>query len=187
MLKRFSALLILLVGFFVVSSVSLSAQNLSASDSGRVANSTIDRKVRKEILSLPYYGVFDAIDYQINGDTVTLSGYTVRPLTKSDAEDAVKDVTGVRNVVNKIQVLPLSPSDDRIRVRTYNALANAGSLYRYLLGSSPAIHIIVNNGHVRLAGFVNSQGDKDLANITAREIFGVFDVTNDLQVENQQR
>lgn len=153
----------------------------------QTASSKTERNIRKEILSLPYYDVFDAIGYQINGDTVTLSGYVVRPLTKSDAEAAVKDVDGVKNVVNKIEVLPLSPSDDRIRVRVYRAISDQGSLYRYLLGTNPAIRIIVNNGRVSLEGLVGSETDKTLAGIAAREIFGVFGVENNLQIEKRER
>lgn len=158
----------------------------TASNQATISKSKTEKNIRKEILSLPYYGVFDAIGYQINGDTVTLSGYTVRPLTKKDAEEAVKDVNGVTTVINNIKVLPLSPSDDRIRVRVYRAIGDQGSLYRYLLGTNPAIRIIVNNGRISLEGIVGNETDKNLAGIAAKEIFGVFGVENNLQVEGRE-
>ncbi len=173
----------LVFGLFLFSGSAVFAQMSSGVMS--VANTKTERNIRKEILSLPYYGVFDAIGYQLNGDTVTLNGYVVRPITKSDAEASVKDVDGVTNVVNNIKVLPLSPLDDRIRIRTYRAIADQGSLYRYLLGTNPAIRIIVNNGHVSLEGIVSDETDKNLAGIAAKEIFGVFSVDNNLQVEKR--
>ena len=89
--------------------------------------------MRHEILSLPYYGVFDAIGYQISGDTVTLSGYVVRPITKSDTESAVKDIDGVGRVVNNIEVLPLSPNDDRIRRRVLQTLTTRGGKFAFII------------------------------------------------------
>lgn len=155
--------------------------------SDRAAQTATERKIRKEILSLPYYGVFDAISYEIDGQIVTLKGYVTRPLTKQDAEAQVREIDRVADVINKIEVLPLSSSDDRIRVRIYNAMKNSGSLYRYLLGANPSIRIIVNNGRVKLEGFVNFETDKTLAYVAAREIFGVFDVENNLKVVNREK
>lgn len=150
--------------------------------------SRLDRAIRKEILTLPYYGVFDAIGYQITGTTVTLSGYVVRPTTKSDAEESIADISGVSRVVNNIEVLPLSPSDDRLRARILQTLANqGGSLYRYFLGSNPSIRIIVNRGRVSLEGFADSRGDANRAYILTRGVSGSFAVTNNLKVLGDQR
>jgi hyperosmotically inducible protein len=144
--------------------------------------------VQKEILSLPYYGVFDAIGYTVDNGTVTLTGYVVRPTTKSDAGAAVRDVPGVTNVVNRIEVLPLSPNDDRIRQRILRTLSNqGGSLYRYFLGANPSIRIIVKNGRVSLEGYADSAGDANRAYILARGIPGTFAVTNNLKVLERSR
>ncbi len=182
-MRRIIFTLILFIGLFAVSSDFVSAQNTS--DSAKMEGAKMSREIRREILSLPYYGVFDAIGYEMKGDSVVLSGYTVRPLTKREAEAAVSDVDGVRNVVNNIEVLPLSPNDDRIRVRVYRAIADRGAMYRYLLGVNPAIRIIVNNGRVTLEGFVGTEADKNLANIAARGVSGTFAITNNLQVEDR--
>lgn len=171
MIKRIFLLTFLFVSLFVATN-SVSAQT----------DSKIERQVRKEILTLPYYGVFDAIGYQINGSTVTLTGYVVRPITKSDAKGAVEDINGVERVINNIEVLPLSPNDDRIRQSALRSLANRGSLYRYFLGANPAIRIIVNRGRILLEGFVDNKGDYNLANITARTVPGSFGVKNNLQI-----
>ena len=140
-------------------------------------------KVRKELVTLPYYGVFDNLAYKIDGSTVTLYGQVVRPSTRSSAEKRIKKIEGVERVVNNIEVLPLSTFDDRIRRNAYRAIFRSGSLYRYALGANPSIHIIVNRGHITLEGVVSNEGDSRLAYIAARGVPGAFSVTNNLRVE----
>ena len=158
----------------------------SAQEKAQVEKARMERQIRKEILSLPYYGVFDAIGYELAGSTVTLNGYVIRPYTKKEAAEAVRDVAGIDKVVNNIEVLPPSPSDDRIRVRIYRAIENSGSLYRYLLGANPSIRIVVNRGRVILEGIVTYESDRTLAQAAATEIFGVFNVTNNLKLERRE-
>ena len=142
----------------------------------------IAREVRHELVTLPYYSVFDNLAYKVNGYTVTLEGQVTRPTLKSDAEKAVKRIEGVENVVNNIEVLPLSPMDDRIRRAVYHAIYSQPGLEMYGLRAVPTIHIIVKNGQVTLTGAVGNQGDKNRAGIAANGVSGVFSVTNDLQV-----
>jgi BON domain-containing protein len=150
----------------------------------RVTNPQLAKKVRHELVMLPYYGVFDNLAYSINGGTVTLYGQVVRPSTRSDAEHSVKKIAGVTRVVNNIKVLPLSSFDDRIRAATYRSIARTGGLYRYLQGVNPSLHIVVNNGHVALEGVVSHSGDRNLAYIAANQVPGVFSVQNNLRVES---
>jgi hyperosmotically inducible protein len=142
----------------------------------------IVREVRHELVMLPYYSVFDNLAYQVNGYTVTLVGQVTRPALKSDAEKAVKKIEGVENVVNNIEVLPLSPSDDRIRRAVYRAVYSQPGLEMYSLRAVPTIHIIVKNGRVTLTGAVGNAGDKLRAGIAANGVPSVFAVTNDLLV-----
>jgi hyperosmotically inducible protein len=142
-------------------------------------------KVRKELVTLPYFGVFDNLEYKVEGGTVTLYGQVVRPSTRSDAAKRVARVEGVDRVINNIEVLPLSGFDDSIRAREYRAIFRSGSLYRYALGANPSIHIIVNRGRVTLEGVVSSQMDSQLAAIAARGVSGVFAVSNNLRVERK--
>ena len=145
----------------------------------------LTKKVRKELVTLPWYGVFDNLEYQINGSTVTLYGQVVRPTTRKDAERRVSKIAGVERVVNNIEVLPLSSFDDSIRARTYRALFGWNSpLFRYGRGVNPSIHIVVSGGHVSLEGVVSNEGDSRLAYVLANGVPGVFSVTNNLQVEN---
>ena len=150
-----------------------------------VSNPHLAKKVRHELVTLPYYGVFDNLAYNIQGSTVTLYGEVVRPTTRSSAENRVKRLPGVTRVVNNIQVLPLSPHDDDIRAATYRSLARTGGLYRYLQGANPSIHIVVNNGRVKLEGVVANKSDRALANVAARTVPGSFGVTNNLRVEGE--
>ena len=146
----------------------------------------IAKKVRKELLTLPYYGVFDNLAYKLEGNTVTLYGQVTRPTTRSDAARRVARIPGVKRVINNIEVLPLSSFDDSIRIRTYRTLFNTGGLYRYAMGANPSIHIIVNRGHVTLEGVVSNRMDSQLAYIAARGVPGVFSVTNNLRVEREE-
>ena len=143
----------------------------------------INREVRHELVTLPFYSVFDDLAYKVDGNTVTLYGYVTRPTLKTDAERSVRNVEGVQNVVNNIEVLPVSPNDDRIRMAVYRAIYSQPGLDMYSLRAVPTIHIIVKNGNVTLMGAVSNQGDKDRAGIAANGVPGVFHVTNDIQVD----
>jgi hyperosmotically inducible protein len=146
------------------------------------AEARIQKEVRHELLMLPWFGVFDNIEFQVNGDTVTLYGQVTRPTLKSDAENAVKHIEGVQHVINKIEVLPPSPMDDRLRLQLYRAIYGDPSLEKYALGVQKPIRIIVKSGHVTLEGVVDSEADKNLAGLRANSVPGIFSVTNNLRV-----
>ena len=152
-------------------------------DEQRISNPLLTKKVRKSLVTLPFYGVFDNLEYKIEGDTVTLYGQVVRPTTSSDAARRVARIAGVNRVINNIEVLPLSSFDDSIRVRTFRAIFRRGGLNRYGVGTNPSIHIIVNRGHVTLEGIVSNEMDKQLAYFAANGVSGVFSVTNNLRTE----
>lgn len=181
----------------VMGIVPLHAQN-SASGTQAPANSSgqgqklspaslerIAKEVRHELLLLPYYGVFDNLAYKVNDDgSVVLEGQVSRPTLKSDAENSVKRVEGVEKVINNIDVLPTSPNDDRIRLAVYRAIYRHAVLSQYALRAVPTIHIIVKNGNVTLEGAVARQMDKQIAEMQAKSVPGVFSVTNNLRVDN---
>lgn len=171
-------LFILMIAILGLSQVEVNAQGFS--------QKTLEQKVFKEIITLPYYGVFDNIAFQVKGDTVYLTGKVVQPTTRKSAGRVVDRIAGVNNVVNDIEVLPLSGFDDSIRLRTLRTLQNGGSLYRYFLGANPSVKIIVDNGNVTLEGFVANRSDRNLANILANGVPGVFSVTNNLVAEKDR-
>jgi hyperosmotically inducible periplasmic protein len=145
---------------------------------------SIAEEARHRLLTLPYYGVFDWLDGQVNPDnSVVLRGQVVRPTTKSEAEARVKRIPGVTIVDNQIEVLPLSSNDNRLRAQIYRTIFNHNSpLFRYGAMTVPPIHIIVKNGRATLKGVVDNKGDANLAYIRTRGVPGLFDVSNELTV-----
>lgn len=165
-------------------------------------------EIRKQVVTLPNYGVFDDIHFAIKGSTVILKGEASRPTLKSSVENVVKKIEGVSTVQNEIEVLPLSPNDDRIRAAVYARIYRAPTLQRYTSNRGPqwisltrrvsgitndppigwhAIHIIVKNGNVTLKGVVDNSGDLAMAGMQANMTPGVFSVDNDLQVAKSDK
>src|SRR6476646_4053803 len=143
----------------------------------------VEADVEHELLMLPNYSVFDSLAFRVEPKgTVRLLGAVVRPTLKSDAERRVKRVAGVEQVINEIEVLPVSPADDAIRLAVARNIYNSTALDRYGFQSQPPIHIIVKQGRVTLEGVVDSESDKTVAGLKAREISGVFEVKNNLTV-----
>ena len=161
------------------------------------------RSVRRLFERLPYYGVFDYIVFRVDRGTVYLAGYSFEGRLKADAEMAAKRASGVDEVANMIEVLPVSQNDDRIRWATFYRIYTDDFLSRYAPGGvhevlqelrderrfpgmQPvgiyAIHIIVKNGRAMLLGVVDTAADRQIAEVRAREVTGVFDVENGLIV-----
>ncbi len=143
----------------------------------------LEKEVRHELVMLPLYDVFDNFEYKVDGSTVTLMGQVTRPTLKSDAEKVVSQIEGVERIDNQIEVLPVSPNDDQIRLAVYRAIYGTPGLDRYALRAVPSIHIIVKNGHVFLEGAAANEMDKNLASLKANGVSGVFSVTNNLHVD----
>jgi len=161
------------------------------------------RSVRRLLERLPYYGVFDYIVFRVDRGTVYLAGYSFEGRLKADAEMAAKRASGVDEVANKIEVLPVSQNDDRIRWATFYRIYTDDFLSRYAPGGvhevlqelrderhfpgmQPVgiypIHIIVKNGRAILLGVVDTAADRQIAEVRAREVTGVFEVENGLIV-----
>jgi osmotically-inducible protein OsmY len=159
------------------------------------------RSVRRMLERLPYYGVFDYIVFRVERGTVYLAGYSFEGRLKRDAEAATKRASGVNEVANKIEVLPSSQNDDRIRWETFYRIYTDDFLSRYAPGGEfgvlqeikderrfpgmqPVgiypIHIVVKNGRMMLLGVVDSATDRQIAEVRAREVSGVFEVENGL-------
>jgi osmotically-inducible protein OsmY len=166
------------------------------------------RSVRRMLERLPYCGVFDFIVFRVDGGTVYLGGYSFEGRLKMDAETATKRASGVTEVANRIEVLPTSPNDDRIRWETFYRIYTDDFLSRYAPGGELGvsqelrderlfpgmqpvgpygIHIIVKNGRTMLLGIVDSAADRQIADIRAREVTGVFEVENALTVVRPER
>jgi hyperosmotically inducible protein len=179
-----SLLLALLVSVLAISMVAQgNREALSPKGIDRIV-----KEVHHELVMLPFYGVFDNLAYKVDPDgTVTLLGQVARPTLKSDAENVVKRMEGVEKVVYNIEVLPTSINDDNIRRAVYRAIYGNSVLSQYQLRAVPPIHIIVKNGNVTLEGVVARAMDKQIAGMQANQVSGVFSVTNNLQVEEEEK
>ena len=184
------------IGFALLAGTLLVASGQAAKDNdkqhfdpyvnGPVDESRLIQEVRHKLVMLPYYSVFDDLGFNVNGGTVILVGAVTQPVLKDDAGKTVKSIEGVTNVVNNIEVLPLSPMDDGLRRRVYRAIYGDPALStRYGFRTLPSIHIIVKNGNVRLEGVVANEMDRNLAFIRANGVSGAFHVDNDLRVEGR--
>jgi hyperosmotically inducible periplasmic protein len=169
----------------VVLSFALAPSMIAQTEAGQSVSPSearIQKEVRHELLMLPYFNVFDYIAYQVKGDTVTLQGEVTRPSLKSDAENVVKSIEGVQQVINNIEILPPSPMDDQLRLALYRAIYGYPPLEKYALGVQKPIRIVVRNGRVTLEGVVDSETDKNLVTVRANSVPGIFSVTNNLRV-----
>lgn len=172
---------------FVLLAAPLPAQQKDHNDAfvrGSASDGRVMQEVRHQLVMLPYYSIFDDLAFQVNGSTVTLIGDVTNPTLKSDAENVTKNIEGVTQVINKINVLPLSNMDWQIRRAEYRAIyGNPQIGDRYGNRALPSIHIIVNNGHVKLEGVVANTADKNFINVRANAVPNVFSVENNLRVE----
>ena len=177
------ASVLLMMALFVGSLAGPAAQAKTVTNY-TLETAAISSQVRHELLMLPWYGVFDFLQYQVNGTEVILSGHviSVHSTTREDAGNFVRKIPGVTKVVNNIEVLPPSPFDDQIRRAEYRTIFSQTDLGRYTLGAIPQVHIIVKNGHVSLEGIVMNQMDRNIAGIVANSVPGVFSVENHLQI-----
>ena len=168
--------------FLAASTAPAQPQTDSHQRNDKKLHDNLVKEVRHQLLLLPYYSVFDNLLFKVEGDKVTLMGQVVRPSLRSDAESAVKGIESVSSVDNQIEVLPVSVMDDQLRRAVFRALYGDTALSRYGMSALPSIHIIVKNGNVTLEGVVDSEGDRNLANLRANGVPNVFSVTNNLTV-----
>jgi hyperosmotically inducible protein len=152
--------------------------NLPQSDSDIATN------VRHAVTMYPYYSIWDDLSFRVADGNVSLTGEVNQPFKKQDIERLVQRVPGVASVTNDIKVLPLSSMDDRLRVQVARAIYRDPVLSGYAMGAVPAIHIIVENGHVTLTGMVNSDMEKQIAGMRAASGLSFGPVTNNLVVEH---
>jgi hyperosmotically inducible periplasmic protein len=184
----------------MVASAGPSAQSLSA----RETTSSVQRALER----LPYYGVFDFMAFNVDRGAVTLTGYAYHGSLRNAAESATRRTSGVDEVANRIELLPASQNDDRIRWATFYSIYTDAFLSRYAPGGPDqirreiydsrrfpgmhqplglyAIHIVVRNGHTTLFGIVDNEGDRQIAEVRAREVTGVFSVNNEIVVTSKE-
>lgn len=175
---------LVLAGLLALSPALAAAQEPEPGTEAYNRNAGINMQIRNQLQSLPHAGVFDWFEWTYHEGKVSLNGAVWRPITRDDAERAVKRVQGVDEVVNNIEVLPTSPHDDRLRRQLFRAVYGRTGLERYAFRANPPIHIIVKNGRVRLEGAVANELERTMVFAEARSVPGVFEVTNNLRVDS---
>ena len=150
-----------------------------------------DAQLKKTLLdkltyvSMGYGSTFDAITLDVQNGVVTLGGHSHDYPNRDSALAVVSTTPGVKDVIDDIEVDPVSPMDNSIRLAVARAIYGYPSLNRYAIDPAQPIRISVQGGHVELYGVVDSQSDKDTAYIRANSVPGVFSVKNYLQVAGQ--
>jgi hypothetical protein len=155
---------------------------LPAAAQSQAPTNDLENAIVTVLVSLPHYSVYDNLFFEVNGGEVTLMGQTPLELTKAEAGKRVAKIKGVGNVINNIELLPASPSDDALRQSLYRAIFGAPDLHRYSMGADPTIHIIVKGGHVTLVGMVSSDQDRQRAEMVAKGLPGIMSFTNSLRL-----
>jgi hyperosmotically inducible protein len=160
----------------------------------RIAGASMDDTALRDKLAkgLAYdrvgYGTtpFNAVTIGVQNGVVTLGGTVYGPADKASALGLVENTPGVKDVVDNVQVAPLSPMDDRLRVTLARTIYGDPQLLKYAYNPDKPIRIMVINGNVTLQGLVDNKMDRDIAGLRANTVPGVFKVTNDLQIAGPQ-
>lgn len=174
---------ILLTGTVLGAALIAAQPGLANNHKNGAGMSRIEQEVRRELIMLPFYSLFDHFAFKVDGETVTLMGKVSRPTLKRDAERVVARVEGVEKVSNQIEILPVSTNDDRLRMALYRSIYGHASLQTLAVRAMPPIHIVVENGNVTLEGVVATELQKTMAGAQANTVPGVFSVTNNLRLE----
>jgi osmotically-inducible protein OsmY len=140
------------------------------------------RDVSKQVLRYSRFTIFDSVHASVDEGVVTLTGKVTMPFKSTDIGRRVSQVEGVREVHNRIEVLPVSIHDDELRYRIARAIYGNSSFWNYAAMANPPIHVIVERGHVTLEGVVNSNVERMLARSLASQHLA-FSVTNNLKTD----
>jgi osmotically-inducible protein OsmY len=164
--------------------------DISVAGGGNVSDAELFQKLSKQLVydrqGYPSYP-FNSMTLQVHNGVVTIGGEVVDPVDKDSALGLIKNTPGVRDVIDHLQVAPVSPMDNRIRAAEYRAIYGSPQFTKYAINPAKPIRIVVVNGHVTLTGVVDNAGDRDVAGMRANSVPGVFSVQNDLQVAGQNQ
>jgi hyperosmotically inducible protein len=129
---------------------------------------------------------FNNVTIGVQNGVVTLGGTVYGPPDKDSALSLVGNTPGVKDIVDNLQVAPVSPMDDQLRIALARVIYGTPQLQKYAIDPALPIRITVVNGQVTLSGVVDNKMDHDVAGIRANTVPGVFKVTNNLQIAGPQ-
>ena len=176
---------------FTLASLIITAGTVMAANTnpnGVYTDTQIGDKITHEVRMYPRYTIWDNVAVRVREGDVELTGQVSQPFKKADLGRLAQRVPGVRSVTNRLEVLPTSFFDDRLRLQIARAIYRDPVLSRYAIQAVPPIHIIVDNGHVTLEGVVSTDMEKNVAGIRAGQAgLSLGQVTNNLRVENPSK
>ena len=150
-----------------------------------VSDEQISKTITRAVIGYPYYGVFDAVGYDVRDGQVVLTGSVYQPWHKRDIDDRVSRIIGIRALKSEIQVQPLSPFDERVRRAAYRAIYGNSLFSRYALWPDPPVRILVSNGHLVLAGMVSTPLEQTALTTLAGQVTSFGPVKNEVQLEKR--
>jgi hyperosmotically inducible protein len=170
----------------VAAGLALTAQMAGAGQADQRKDFQVAKDIAASVRGYSQFTIFDEVTGNVHDGVVSLTGKVTMPYKRDDIGRRVAKVDGVRQVENKLEVLPVSPSDDALRYRIARSIYGNSNFWNYATMANPPIHILVEHGRVTLAGVVNSNVDRMLARSLASQ-FGVFSVTNNLKTDAEMR
>jgi hyperosmotically inducible protein len=157
--------------------------SVAFADIGERKDLQVFNDISKAVTRYTHFTVFDNVDANVTNGVVTLTGQVTMEFKREDIEKRVAKVDGVKQVNDKITVLPVSQFDDQLRYRIARAIYSNPNFWNYAIGPNPPIHIVVDHSHVTLEGVVMNDADRIIARSIASNQFGVMSVKNNLKTD----
>ena len=151
------------------------------------SDEALANEVANNVRRYVFYTVFDDVEGNVHDGVVTLTGMVTAPYKATEIADLAARAHGVREVDNKIKTLPASTFDDQLRFTIASRIYRDPLFWNYAIQANPPIHVVVENGHVTLAGVVNSEVERRIADSIARTTLGSFTVENKLRLDSEMR
>ena len=171
--------------FMVMAAVAFTANAALASTPQR-KDLQVFNDIANTVNRYTQFTIFDDVNASVRDGVVTLTGKVTMPYKRDALEKRVGAIDGVRQVNDRIEVLPVSSFDNELRYRIARSIYGSANFWNYAAMANPPIHIIVENSRVTLTGVVNSEVERALARSLATR-FGVLSVTNNLKTDGEVR
>jgi osmotically-inducible protein OsmY len=171
----------------LMAGLALVMSTVAFADTGDRKDLQVFNDISKAVTRYTHFTVFDNVDASVKNGVVTLTGQVTMPFKKDDIEKRVAKVDGVKQINDRITVLPVSQFDDQLRYKIARAIYSNPNFWNYAIGPNPPVHIVVDHGHVSLEGVVMNDVDRAIARSIATSQFGVMSVKNNLKTEAEAR
>ena len=132
---------------------------------GNVADAELQKKLSEKLAydRVGFGNVFDAISLNVDNGVVTLGGHAHDYVNRDSALGLVATTPGVKDVVDNIEVDPVSIMDDQSRIAVARAVYGFTTLNKYAIDPAKTDSHFSAERQVELYGVVDSKADKDAA------------------------